>query len=520
MLKAELAARGVSVLGLSERSELVEALLGAPPATVPAGEAAPAAAAAAAAATPAAAVAGQWLINIVEEAVAIEQWSDVPLAATVAAAERGNASAQFSVGLRYYEGDSGVPQDFTLAARWLRKAADLPFSSAQAVLGTAYADGKGVPQSDAEALKWFRLGAARGAPQGQTSLGNFHESRGGLVADVDEAVRLYVLSAATDFDSAVDELRRLSFSLSGALVCRACFALPPAGTELQRCTGFKVAYYCGAACRRADWGPRHKDECKAHKARQAAQRAVMEAQQAAQFRWFNHSLADICKAADKGDSAAQAALGEFYCRCTKGLVQSRPLLAEWRAKAALGGDPHAPDGNAGAQQGLGCHYLLGLGVVQNKAEALRLFKLSAKQGLREARPMLGTCLAECDVCEPAHVQAALWMRRAADLGDAVAQIALARWYTQGIKSLPIDYKEAMRFARLAAAQGHLNAACLIGVLFDKGHGVAENRDEACKWYRQAAEQGEAASKNNLLVLARFGHAPSIASVRDLGLDCR
>ena len=64
-------------------------------------------------------------------------------------------------------------------------------------------------------------------------------------------------------------LRRLGYSPLGAFDCRSCFTLLPAGSELQRCSGCKEAHYCSAACQRADWGPRHKDEGKARRAQQA-----------------------------------------------------------------------------------------------------------------------------------------------------------------------------------------------------------------------------------------------------------
>ena len=50
-----------------------------------------------------------------------------------------------------------------------------------------------------------------------------------------------------------------------------------------------------------------------------------------------------------------------------------------------------------------------------------------------------------------------------------------------------------------------------------GRGVVKVLDEACKWYRQAAALGEENAKGNLRILARTGHAPSIAAVLDLGL---
>ena len=75
----------------------------------------------------------------------------------------------------------------------------------------------------------------------------------------------------------------------------------------------------------------------------------------------------------------------------------------------------------------------------------------------------------------------------------------------------------MRLARLGSEQGDPGATFLVGFLLANGCGVAESRDEACKWYRQAAVLGEEGANDSLRRLAREGHAPSLAAVRELGL---
>src|SRR5712691_8471260 len=48
-------------------------------------------------------------------------------------AEQGHAEAQFNLGLMYIDGQ-GVPQDYTQAAQWLRKAAEQGDATAQGIL--------------------------------------------------------------------------------------------------------------------------------------------------------------------------------------------------------------------------------------------------------------------------------------------------------------------------------------------------------------------------------------------------
>ncbi|MGR5554634.1 tetratricopeptide repeat protein, partial [Vibrio alfacsensis] len=65
-------------------------------------------------------------------------------------------------------------------------------------------------------------------------------------------------------------------------------------------------------------------------------------------------------------------------------------------------------------------------------------------------------------------------------------------------------KEAVKWYRKAAEQGHASAQCNLGVMYAKGDGVLENDKEAVKWYRKAAEQGDADAQFNLGVMYAKG----------------
>jgi len=92
----------------------------------------------------------------------IEEFPDTPdWANPIAAAKRGDATAQFNLGCSYLKGD-GVIQDYSEAINWFRKAANQGYSPAQCNLGWMYDTGKGVPQNYTEAYKWYNLAAAQG----------------------------------------------------------------------------------------------------------------------------------------------------------------------------------------------------------------------------------------------------------------------------------------------------------------------------------------------------------------------
>ena len=84
-----------------------------------------------------------------------------------AAAESGDAMAQWVLGFMYFNGE-GVPQDYSEAAAWYRQAAEQGHANAQRNLGWMYANGRGVPQNDAEAVAWYRQAAEQGDAQSKT----------------------------------------------------------------------------------------------------------------------------------------------------------------------------------------------------------------------------------------------------------------------------------------------------------------------------------------------------------------
>ena len=89
-----------------------------------------------------------------------------------AAAEQGDATAQFNLGYMYDTGE-GVPENDAEAVRWYRMAAEQGDATAQVSLGLMYALGLGVPKDDVQAYAWVNIGAAQ---IGDEESGNFLET--------------------------------------------------------------------------------------------------------------------------------------------------------------------------------------------------------------------------------------------------------------------------------------------------------------------------------------------------------
>jgi TPR repeat protein len=80
------------------------------------------------------------------------------------AAEQGVSDSEERCGNIYAAGDRSVPQNWTTAAKWWRKAAEAGQKSAQWYIGVCYYYGRGVARDAAQAKVWFRKAAAQGNP--------------------------------------------------------------------------------------------------------------------------------------------------------------------------------------------------------------------------------------------------------------------------------------------------------------------------------------------------------------------
>ena len=120
-------------------------------------------------------------------------------------AESGNTKAQCTIG-EMYERELGVKQDFLVAAKWYRLAADNGDALGQRQLGYLYSTGKGVIQNYNEAVKWYKLSVNQNDSFAQFLLGDMYQHGKGVPKNNDEAIRLYLLAAEKGIDIAKQNL--------------------------------------------------------------------------------------------------------------------------------------------------------------------------------------------------------------------------------------------------------------------------------------------------------------------------
>ena len=135
-----------------------------------------------------------------EYVAALKVW--LPLAYDDDPAAQRNLGHLYRMGL-------GVAQDFTKAADWYTRAAELGLTRAQANLGNMYLRGQGVEQDYEEALHWFERAAAQGHPISQYNMGLMYEAGLGIDADDAEAVKWFYLASKGGHAKALSKLALL-----------------------------------------------------------------------------------------------------------------------------------------------------------------------------------------------------------------------------------------------------------------------------------------------------------------------
>ena len=274
------------------------------------------------------------------------------------AAEHGDVSAQYELGIAYRDG-RGVVQDLVDASVWLSFAAYFAEGPDRAPYRTAdreLADRLSYEQTrDAShrSVALVRRLAENGRGWAQFSLAMaYYDGIQALPKDLDQAIRWFQKSA------------NQSYALSQFML----------GMAYLRGNGVAADQAKGI-----DW------------LRKAAIQGHAHAQLVVGTAFFNgngvpkdvsQALQWWRKSADQGLAQAQANLGTVHLQGDNGIERDYQIAALWYLKAAS-------QGLAGAQGELGELYEKGLGVLQDSQESLRWYRLAAGGGDTLAQYKLG-----------------------------------------------------------------------------------------------------------------------------------
>ena len=272
-----------------------------------------------------------------------------PTRTTPSAHQAGNTQARhtqsdthYILGLKFLQGD-GVEQDYSLAQKWLLKAARNNHSLSKYQLGIMYRDGLGVPTDDKTARHWLLQAADEGIEQAKLALQQMDQPTIVPVSHIQVVSPGNSTRGTMKSDVTSDRLFASNVSPLSPLLQDAASG----NGESQYQLGLK--YLAGNGV--------EKDLKKG-------------------IEW-------ISMAADNGYLPAQLELGSIYIEGGE-IRRDYSQAAKWYKKAAQNGD-------ANAQYTLAQMYKDGLGLDRDNAKALRWYRKAANQGHKLARQQLGGC---------------------------------------------------------------------------------------------------------------------------------
>ena len=156
-------------------------------------------------------------------------------------------------------------------------------------------------------------------------------------------------------------------------------------------------------------------------------------------------------------------------------------------------EPLAESGNANAQFYLAVMYNTGQGIASDLDQAVNWLHRAAESGHAESLYLLGKFYAAGHGVErDVGATRKLWTR-AGNKGVLEAQTGLAQFYARGG-----EWKRAVKWWRKAAQQGDAESQYHLGLMYQHGKGgLKRNRRNARAWWRKAAAQGHPQAKQAL-----------------------
>ena len=333
-----------------------------------------------------------------------------------AAANEGDAEAQFKLAIRFYEGN-GVAQDTSQALFWLKKAAKGGFVPANYSIGFLYEFGEGIEQDLEQAIRWYRVAADMSFGPAQSRLGDFYffGESGQIESSFEKAFYWYTLGAKQNDP---ESLLGLGLMHSEGHVVK---------QDVDVATSyFEKAAEAGSLDAQTILGNQYYDEKKFHLAAKYLELASAQ-----------------------GDPYAQYNLANLY-EVGAGVDKDFVKMTKLFGFAAV-------QGYAEAQHAYALSHLSGLGVKQNYSLAYKWQKLAAEQGLLDAQFALANMYLKGQGTERNLISASKWFLAASEQGDTRSQINLARLLHEGV-GVKQNTIHALMWASIAARNG--NAAAL------------------------------------------------------------
>jgi TPR repeat protein len=392
------------------------------------------------------------------------------------------------------------------------KPTDIDLRAAHYQAGQTLTSGVELPPNLKRGVLFFQWAAAGGHPEAQFELGDAYEYGKGVEIDLRKSFEFYQLAAQ-----------------GGSLIGMHALSLSyyyGDGTDVDLKESTRVlrrAAEAGFELSQLEMGVRLENGEGVDKDFKSA------------LKWY-------LVAAEQGNVEAIHSVGRFYSNGhgMDGGEADWEVASRYFKKAAMMG--HCP-----SKVSLGRRLEFGLGGSKvDVDEALKLYREAALEDDKDALFALGQCYRDGKGVKADSKTAFLYFLKASLNGQVEAQCSLARCYMKGegtavnyvesfewyklaekegklaeaqyymgyfysglgggktLVAVGVDMRRAIKYFKLAAAQGHVKATAQLGSLLMKGKGCVKDYAESFVWLKKASELGDLWAKANLAKLYRLG----------------
>ena len=133
----------------------------------------------------------------------------------------------------------------------------------------------------------------------------------------------------------------------------------------------------------------------------------------------------------------------------------------------------------------------------NYEEAFALYLQAAEAGDAKAIYNVGALYARGEGVEEYDLTAMEWFKKAAEMDYPDALNTIGNAYSFGNYGLQIDYGTSFSYYLRSAHLGNAKGMFTVGNMYDRGLGVAENKELAVQWYQKASMLGNGSATYNL-----------------------
>ena len=400
-------------------------------------------------------------------------------------AEQGKAEAQTTLGICYVNG-YGVAIDRKRAMKYFGDAAEQGHAEALYQLGICHYYGYGVPSNQSQAAEFWEVAANTGHAEAQYQLGNCYYYGNGVDAHRGRAKHWYAKAGEQGHAEAM-------YGLS--LCCldeEESFAWCEKAAELGHAEAqFQMGMYYDDD---DTWVVQPSyDKARYWYAKAAEHDTIIEAQSCLDaLDEAREQMEQWMHEAPQGNPEVLYGLAECY-EFGVGTERDYRLAKEYYTRAY---EAKEPDDAVE-------HYFHQRGYKEMMTYLDQLIQVAeweemAEEGDTNAMVQLSKYY-EYDALYEEELKpkrAIYWLRKAADSGNALAQVLLGSHYELGNVVLK-DNDEAFRLYSLAAEQGDAWGQYEVGHCYERGIGVGENMEEAIRYYTLSAAQGGVDARNAL-----------------------